>query len=180
MLDPRNDPHGYDPGEIPQRYRIRERISPVTYGTRYELRGGKTPPYELGEVVERKTFPATDPITHRIHHALDERDQLYADLCAELVQEACEWFYTPTWQPLEGVDHIRLTDDQIRDSIRTLDLGENSREAVRMAKPRYVLTELPWVRQRALIERLYALRERFAFEKLGPVEPAQPSAVFED
>ena len=60
-----------------------------------------------------------------------------------------------------------LADALVRESIQNLDLGENKREADRTAKPRYVLSDLPWSEQRALIERLYALRREFQFEKLG-------------
>ena len=177
MLDPRNDPGGYVAGEPPQRYRIREILRPQPFGTRYEIRGSVDPEYELGDVVERVTSVATDPVNHMSYHSLQEADQLYADLCARTIQEACRWFYDPTWEPMAGVMDIVLTDDQVRDSIRTLDLGENKREADRMGKERYVLSDLPWVRQRALIEQLYALRREFAFEKLGPVVPATPVSV---
>ena len=168
-MDGRNDPNGYDPGEQPQRYRIREVVRPNVVGSRYQIRGSVDPEYELGDVVERVTVPSHDPVTHRVHHALQEPDQLYADLCARRVQEACEWFYDPAWKPLAGVPDIVLTDDEIRTSIHTLNHGENKREGVRTSKPWYDLEALPWVRQRALIEQLYALRREWGFQKLGPV-----------
>jgi hypothetical protein len=168
-LDPRNDPAGYPATEPPQRYRIREVVRPRPFGARYQLRGTGDPEYELGNVVERMTSVSFDTINHAYYHALHEADQLYADLCSRTAQEACRWFYDPEWQPMPGVADIAITDDEVRESIRRLDLGENKREADRTFKPRFVLSELPWTEQRSLIERLYALRREFQFEKLGPV-----------
>jgi hypothetical protein len=168
-MDPRNAVEGYASNESPQRYRIAQVLRPQPYGTRYQLRGSTDPDYELGDVVERVTIVSLDPVSHTYFHSLQEADQLYADLCTRLIQEACQWFCDPAWTPLEGVADITMTDDQIREAIRTLDLGENKREADRVQKIRYVLSDLPWNRQRALIERLYALRREFRFEKLGPV-----------
>lgn len=167
-MDTRNDPAGYPYGERPQRYRIRQVLHPAVLGSRYQLRGTADPEYRLGDVVERVTTVSVDPVNHRSYHALQEADQLYADLCTRVVQEACRWFYDPEAQALKGVPDIQLTDDQVRESIERLDLGENKREADRIGKQRYVLTDLPWTQQRALVEQLYALRREFAFEKLGP------------
>ena len=171
MDDPgRNDPAGYESVEPPQRYRIREVLgSPI--GSRYQLRGFTDPEYTLGEVVERQTSPTFDQVTKRYHHALNERDQFYADLCTRLVQRACGWFYDAEWVPLLGAPDIRMTDDQVQTSIFRLNHGENEREGVRMGKPWYDLEKLPWKYQRALVEQLYALRAKFAFEKLGPIRP---------
>jgi len=168
-VDTRNDPTGYPHGEPAQRYRIREVLEPAGYGSRYQLRGTADPEYRLGRVVDRVTVVSVDPVNHRSYHALQEADQLFADLCTRLVQEACRWFYDPDWEPMTGVADIVLSDDDVRESIRRLDLGENKREADRIGKARYVLTDLPWAQQRALIEQLHALRREFGFEKLGPV-----------
>lgn len=167
-MDPRNDPEGYPHGERPQRYRIREVLMPSVPRSRYQLRGTSDPDYALGPVVERNTVVSVDPVNHRAYHALQEADQLFADLCTRLVQDACRWFYDPAWKPLKGVDDMVLTDEQVRESIERLDLGENKREADRTGKARFVLTDLPWPQQRALVEQLYALRREFGFEKLGP------------
>lgn len=167
-MDTRNDPAGYAERERPQRYRIREVLQPRVIGGRYQLRGTEDGPYELGACVERVTVVSMDPVNHRHYHALQEADQLFADLCTRLVQEACRWFYDEQWESLPGVPDLVLTDEQVRTSIERLDLGENKREADRVGKVRYVLTDLPWQRQRALIEQLYALRREFGFEKLGP------------
>lgn len=166
-VDPRNDPAGYEIDEAPRRYRIRQVARPVPFGSRYQLRGSHDPAYELGEVVDRSTTVAYDSITHSYYHALAEQDQLYADLCTRVVQEACRWFYDRNWTPMPGVDDLLVSDEQVAESVRRLDLGENKREADRTGKPRYVLTDLPWAEQRSLVERLYALRREFAFEKLG-------------
>ena len=171
IVDTRNDPAGYALTERPQSYRIREVVAPPTFGSRYQLRGSVDPDYRLGDVVDRVTLVAIDPVNHRAYHSLQEADQLYADLCTRLVQEACRWFYDRDWQPMAGVPEIVLTDDEVRESIERLDLGENKREADRIGKARYVLTDLPWQQQRALVERLHDLRRQFAFEKLGPSEP---------
>lgn len=167
-MDTRNDPAGYPYGERPQRYRIRQVVQPGVLGSRYQLRGTADPDYRLGEVVERVTTVSVDPVNHRSYHALQEADQLFADLCTRTVQEACRWFYDDGWEPMKGVPDIQFTDDQVRESIERLDLGENKREADRIGKRRYVLTDLPWPQQRALVEQLYALRREFGFEKLGP------------
>jgi hypothetical protein len=166
-VDTRNDPAGYPHGERPQRYRIREVLMPAVPRSRYQLRGTSDPDYALGPVVERVTVVSVDPVNHRVYHALQEADQFYADLCTRVVQEACRWFYDPDWEPMDGVADIRLTDDEVRESIERLDLGENKREADRTGKARYVLTDLPWPQQRALVEQLHALRREFGFEKLG-------------
>ncbi len=166
MVDARNDPAGYEKDEQPRRYRIRAVVSPVSFGERYQIRGALDPPYELGEVVERETVVTQDPPNHRFYHSLAKEDQLYADLCTRIIQRACEYFYKKDWVPLLGAPDIRLTDAEVRESISRLDLGENAREAVRTSKPRYVLTDLPWQQQRALVEQLYALRAKWSFEKL--------------
>lgn len=168
-MDARNDPRGYTAGEPPQRYRIRDVVRPKPFGARYQLRGTFDPSYELGDVVERMTTVSFDTVTHSYFHALSDSDQLFADLCARLTQDACRWFYDRNWTPLGGVPDIAISDEQVREAIQNLDLGENKREADRTSKPRYVLSDLPWSEQRALIERLYALRREFQFEKLGPV-----------
>lgn len=166
----RNDPNGYEDDEKPQRYRIRLVLSPQPPPSAYELRGSADPDYELGEVVTRQTIVSKDPVTHRSHHSVHPDDQLYANLCTRLVQRACEYFYEPVWVPMLGAPDIRLTDDEVRESIHRLNLGENKREGVRTGKPWYDLERLPWRQQRALIEQLYAVRAKFAFEKFGPAE----------
>lgn len=176
-IDPRNDPGGYPANEPPQRYRIREVVSPQAPTVRYMIRGTDDPEYRLGPVREHLTTIAFDPVNHRFYHALAESDQLFADLCARVVQEACRWFFDPGWEPMTGVQDITLTDGQVRESIRKLDLGENKREADRAGKQRFVLSDLPWSRQRALIERLYALRREFGFEKLGQAWPPRSEVV---
>lgn len=170
MPDGRNDIDGYDEGERPQRYRIRELLSPKPFGTRYEIRGSEDPEYELGEIVERVTIVQKDPVNGRWYHSIQEADQLYADLCSRLIQRACGWFYDKDWVPLLGAPDIRMTDAEIADSIHRLNHGENRREGVRMDKPWYDLESLPLKHQRCLIEQLYALREKFGFLKLGPVD----------
>ena len=177
-IDPRNGPAGYTTGEPPQRYLIRC-ITSGPIGVRAALRGTTDPAYTLGALVEHQTEPAFDYTTQRWHHALASDDQLYADLCVRLVQRSCEYFYEKDWVQMVGAPDIVVTDNEVRASIRTLDLGENTREAVRTRSPRFVLTDLPWRQQRALVEQLWALREKWRFRRLGPARalPEAPEAI---
>lgn len=180
VLDQRNDPAGYPPGETPQRYRIRKVVrggldSMSGSGAyRYQLRGTTDPEYVLGDVEEHQTIVTFDPHLRTFFHGLAPEDQLYADLCTRLVQRACSYFYDMNWTPMPHTT-ATVSDQQVHDSIHTLDLGENRREALRMDKPRWDLTKLPWQEQRALVMALYALRDEWGFEKLGPVENGTPA-----
>lgn len=166
MQDARNNVEGYDNDEKPRRYQIREVLTPTPYKTTYQLRGFDIPPYQLGDIVERKTNLAIDPVNHRFYHSLQDEDQLYSDLVATTIQRACGFFYDPEWEPLHGIPDIIMSDDAIRESIHRLNHGENQREADRTGKAYYDLEALPWGQQRALVENLYAIRREFGFEKL--------------
>jgi hypothetical protein len=174
-MDGRNDPGGYDKGEAPRRYRIRCVIKGNPEGVSQALRGTTPPEYELGEVVEHQTTVTFDAKYQRYYHSLSSADRLFADLTVRIVQRACGYFYDKDWVPMPGVPDIVLTDAEVQTSIDNLDHGENEREAVRSNRLRYVLSDLPWDQQRALVENIYALRREFGFEKLGEAErPAVP------
>ena len=186
-VDPRNDPAGYDKSEPPYMYTLRDLVSVEGYERAHTLRATKLPTsYTLGDISTHITTVSWDSVTNRYHQALGDgtAQQLYSDLCTAQIQEACRWFYDSTWAdtPFNGVMDITLTDDEVRTSISRLDLGENYREAAAyrldygsiggsiVPHLRYVFTELPWKRQRALIERLYDIRREWGFAKLGPVD----------
>lgn len=150
-----------------------------------------------GNVVKRKTSQMHDIHTGSSHHAMHSDDQHYGYKVTALVQQACGYFYQADgeYQPLEGMvfdwcacghkeshhlpicmscGHLHtyhpyaVSDDEVRERIRRLDLGENEREALRTAKRRYPLQELPWLQQRALIEQLLAVKREWQVEILGP------------
>lgn len=127
---------------------------------------------QSGQVVRRQTSVARDIIRARYYHALSPADQHFADEIVNLVQQACAYFYAADqdYEPLEGVAEIRLTDEQVSARIARLDQGENTREAKRDMKAGYPLGELPFEQQRALVEQIEALKQRWQFEILGEVE----------
>ena len=155
-------PDGYEKTPTPVRYQILE---------------GET-------VVERTTVSSYDQGRMRYYHCLQSKDQKFADGITALIQQACEYFYVPDgeYEPLEGVDEIVITDDDVYTRIHRIDAGENSREAERAHKERYPLEELPFEVQRALIERIDELKRDWKFKILGesdeePVEPS-PTGYF--
>ena len=129
--------------------------------------------YRLSGVVYQ-TVPAVDPVTHRWHHALAPETRVLAIAVRELVQRACGYFYEPdaTYVPLPGVQGVVVSDDEVRERVRRLDLGENLREAVRTSMRRYPLQELPWDQQRALVEGIEEVKRVLGFELIGEVEPS--------
>jgi len=146
------EPEGYETRPPAVRYRIRS--------TR-------------GKIEEHRTVPTQDPhIGDRWFHALAPQDQLFADRYADLLQQAATYFYAPDelYQPLEGVPDVVISDDEVRDRIRRIDGGENTREATRYrgtAEARYPFAELPFEQQRALVEHIEALKREWSFELLG-------------
>ncbi len=148
------EPEGYTDPPPPVRYRIRDHD---------------------GAVVERETAVAYDHGRGRSYHSLAPEDQEFADEIVNLIQRACGYFYAPDgeYEPLEGVNEVRITDDQVRERIERLEQGENIREAERTRQASYPLTELPWDQQRSLVEQIEAHKQRWHFEILGEVEPEE-------
>jgi hypothetical protein len=134
---------------------------------RYRIRSTR------GKIEEHRTVPTQDPhIGDKWFHALAPQDQLFADRYADLLQHAATYFYAPDeiYQPLEGVADVVVSDEDVRDRIRRIDGGENTREAVRYrgsAEARYPFAELPFEQQRALVEHIEALKREWSFELLG-------------
>src|SRR5438093_12824026 len=139
-----NLPEGYAERPAPVRYRIKS----------------------ASGVVERFTGQALDPITRRWHHALSPEDHDLSLQIRGLIQQACGYFYASEedYQPLDGVPDLVISDDDVKERIRRMDLGENTREAVRTGSQRYPFAELPWEQQRALVEQIEAVRRGFEFE----------------
>jgi hypothetical protein len=150
------EPEGYTQGPPPVRYRIRD---------------------DSGEVVERETSVAYDHGRQRYYHALGAKDQHFADAIVTLIQAACAYFHAAEseYEPLEGVPEIRITDDDVAARIERLEGGENTREAERTRMTYYPLTDLPFEQQRALVEQIEALKQRWQFEILGEVVAAAAS-----
>ena len=150
------EPEGYAQGPPPVRYRIRD---------------------DSGEVVERETSVAYDHGRQRYYHALGAKDQHFADEIVTLIQAACAYFYAAEseYEPLEGVPEMRITDDEVAARIERLERGENTREAERAKMTSYPLMELPFEQQRALVEQIEALKQRWQFEILGEVVAAAAS-----
>ena len=153
--DPTNrwaDPQGYEREPPRVRYRVRD---------------------HSGQVVERMTSLAYDSGRERYYHSLAPHDQGFADALVELIQQACGYFAAGDegYEPLAGVSEVRVTDDEVAARIARLEQGENVREAERTSKRFYPLSELPWDQQRALVEQIEALKQRWAFEILGEAEP---------
>jgi hypothetical protein len=146
------DPEGFDGRPPAVRYRIRS--------TR-------------GKVEEHRTVPTQDPhVGDRWFHAFAPQDQLFADRYADLLQQAATYFYAPDeiYQPLAGVSDVVVSDEQVRERIRRIDGGENTREALRYRgseDARYPFGELPFEQQRALVEQIEALKREWSFELLG-------------
>ena len=142
------EPEGYEQGPPPVRYRIRD---------------------ESGEVVERETSVAYDHGRQRYYHALGAKDQHFADEIVTLIQAACAYFHAAEseYEPLEGVPEMRITDDEVAARIERLERGENTREAERTRMTYYPLTDLPFEQQRALVEQIESLKQRWRFEILG-------------
>jgi hypothetical protein len=131
-----------------------------------------------------KTERAFDSFTESWHLSLAAQDQRYADESTALIQQACGYFYLDDahYTPLEGVPDIVVSDDEVTERVRRLDLGENTRETLRVArfslvmKNRYPLQELPWSQQRALVEQLLDLKRRWQVEIIGEDENDVPPA----
>lgn len=128
----------------------------------------------------RVTSIAYDGVVKAHFHSLAPFDQHFADKITDLVQKACSYFYADEWEPLEGSDEVRISDEEVRTRIDRLNRGENFREAARLSrssaspkKLHYPLDELPWDQQRALIERIEALKAEWGFEIIGEEEAAE-------
>lgn len=134
---------------------------------RYRIRGMR------GKLEEHRTVPTQDPHAgDRWFHALAPQDQLFADRYADLLQAAAMYFYAPEeiYQPLTGAPDIVISDAEVRERIRRIDGGENTREALRYRgseEARYPFGALPFDQQRALVERIEALKREWSFELLG-------------
>jgi hypothetical protein len=132
---------------------------------------------DSGSVVTRMTSLAPDGAVRggRYYHSLDNEDLHLARRAASLLQRACGYFYLPgdQYEPLTGVDDIRVTDDEVRERIRRIDLGESSREAERVQRQRYPVSELPWDQQRALVEQITRLYRDWQFEWVGEATEAE-------
>jgi hypothetical protein len=131
-----------------------------------------------GEVEEHRTTVAYDETTHSTHHALAAIDQFIANELTSIIQAACANFWAKDEEEyqalrLEGVPDIVVSDDDIRERIRRLELGENYRESARVSRVGqrkggyYRFSELPWDQQRALVEQLLKLRRDYRFEIIG-------------
>ena len=126
-----------------------------------------------GKIEEHRTVPTQDPhILNRWFHALAPQDQLFADRYADLLQQAAAFFYAPddVYRPLDGVPDIAISDEDVRERIRRIDGGENTREATRYRgspEARYPFGKLPFDQQRALIEQIEAFKREWQFELLG-------------
>lgn len=144
------EPEGYQQGPPAVRYRIRD---------------------DDDGVVERETSVAYDHGRQRYYHALGAKDQHFADEIVTLIQAACAYFHAADdeYEPLEGVPETRITDDEVAARIERLEGGENTREAERTRMTYYPLTDLPFEQQRALVEQIDALKQRWQFEILGEV-----------
>lgn len=129
-------------------------------------------------IVDRFTSFTWDGRYQRYYHCLSPMDQHFADKITALIQRACGYFYCDDadWEPLEGVPDIIISDTEVEKRIKRIDLGENTREAVRTSKLSYPLQELPFDQKRALIEQVEKLKQEWSFEILGPEEapPAKP------
>ena len=127
-----------------------------------------------GAIVERVTSVAFDSGRRRYYHSLAPFDQPFADEIVALVQRAAAYFSASgeDYEPLEGVADVRVGDDEVRTRIARLERGENVREAERTGLDHYPLSELPFEQQRALVEQVEALKQRWGFEILGEVEAA--------
>jgi hypothetical protein len=132
---------------------------------------------DSGEVVVRMTALMADGAVRKgaYYHSLDHHDLHLAKSAARLLQQACGYFYADDekYEPLEGVADIVIPDHEVRERIERMDLGENSREAERVGRKRYVLTELPWDQQRALVEQITALYREWQFEWIGEATPKE-------
>lgn len=130
------------------------------------------------KVEEHFTEVALDNYTKTYHHALAMADQWYGDKVAEIIQSACAYFYASDaeYVPLKGVRDIVVSDEEVRERIYRLNLGENVREAIghsaRMHQHYdfYPLDELPFLQQRALIEQLLDWKRQNQVEIIGEVE----------
>lgn len=132
-----------------------------------------------GDVITRKTLQLRDTVTNTWYHSLHSADQKFADQLVHLVQLACEWFTTLTPAEFDGWPEANLGDAAIRTRIHRINRGENERERDRVneykdgAKVKsYPLDELPWQRQRALIERIEQHKANYSFEIIGEAETA--------
>lgn len=151
------EPEGYEAEPARVRYRIRD---------------------ASGAVVERATSVAYDSKRKRYFHSLAAFDQPFADGIVDIIQAACAYFHAPEdeYEPIAGVEHIRVTDDEVTARIARLEQGENVREAERTNLEYYPLAELPFDQQRALVERIEDHKQRWHFEIVGEEIPAAASA----
>lgn len=147
------DPAGFESRPNPVKYRIR-------YGD---------------NVVERFTQQAIDPITKRWHHSLNANDHAMSLEIRSFIQQACSYYYADAenYTPLQSLPWIEISDEEVRARIDRLNRGENMREAVRTHSAQYPFDELPWDQQRALIEQIEAVKQRWGFEIVG--ESAEPT-----
>lgn len=152
MVHPWGNPEGYPQWAVPAvRYRILDRAT--------------------GEVVEHVTASMFDSNDQRSHLEFSFADQAFADEIRDKVQEACSYFYMKSeWVPLKGWPEARVSDAEIRERIRRLNLGENTREATRTGKRSYPIPDLPWAEQRALIEQIDRIKSEWKFEWIGEVK----------
>jgi hypothetical protein len=151
------DPTGYEAEPPRVRYRIRD---------------------ASGAVVEHATSVAYDSKRKRYFHSLAAFDQPFADGIVDIIQAACAYFHAAEgeYEPIEGVEEIRLTDDEISERIARLEQGENVREAERTSLEYYPIADLPFDQQRALIERIEQHKQRWRFEIIGEEAPAAAAA----
>ena len=112
---------------------------------------------------------------HR-HHGCAVADSLFVlgevVLVRERLLQAAAFFYAPddVYRPLDGVPDIAISDEDVRERIRRIDGGENTREATRYRgspEARYPFGKLPFDQQRALIEQIEAFKREWQFELLG-------------
>ncbi len=151
------EPAGYDAEPPRVRYRIRD---------------------ATGSTVERATSVAYDSKRKRYFHSLAAFDQPFADGIVDIIQAACAYFYAPEgeYEPIVGVEEIRVSDDEVSTRIARLEQGENVREAERTSLEYYPLAELPFGQQRALVERIEKHKQRWQFEIIGEEAPAAAAA----
>lgn len=139
-------------------------VEEPTYRVLYKIRESD------GKVHTHRTQHRKDVITGTFYMELAGTDQYFADGINKLIQEACQYFYEDDWKPMEGVPDIVISDEEVRERIRRISLGENVREARRTSRKHYPLDDLPFEQQRALIERIEKYKQEWAFEIIGTEE----------
>lgn len=132
-------------------------------------------------MVIRTTARAQDPVNKRWYHSLHADDQGYAYVITNLVQEAATYFFASdeAYIPIEGVDGIIISDEEVVERIHRLTYGENEREARRTARANqrdrefFLFDTLPFDQQRALIERIEAKKLESGFSIIGEMSEEQ-------